>query len=103
MLICQSESFKMNTINGYTLDQIKAGFAAMEQNAADSTIKTYTVDELICELKQVASKSPQGGMTKVRIGDWEGNLSANGLVETLEVKFDPGTSRVVIYCDPNEY
>ena len=93
----------MNMNNGYAIDQMEASLAAMEQNAANSTIKTYTVDELIDELKQAASKSPQGGMTRVRIGDWEGNLSANGIVETLEIKFDPGTSRVVIYCDPNEH
>lgn len=93
----------MEKINGYTIDQIKAGFAAMEHAAANSTIQSYTVDELIVALKEAASKSPNGGRTRVRIGDWEGNLSANGLVETLEVKYDLGTDRVAIYCDPNEH
>jgi len=93
----------MEKINGYTIDQIKAGFSAMEYAAANSTIKTYAVDELIAALKDAALKSPNGRRTRVRIGDWEGNLSANGLVETLEVKYDPGTARVAIYCDPNEH
>ena len=92
----------MKVINGYTIEQIKAGFEAMERNAAKGLIKTYTVDELIDVLKQVASKAPQKGMTKVRIGDWEGNLFANGSVETLELKYDSEASYVTIYCDPNE-
>lgn len=93
----------MEIINGYTINQIKAGFAAMKCADENNTIKTYTVDELIVALKEAASKSPNGGNTKVRIGDWEGNLSANGIVETMEVKYDPNTFRVVLYCDPNEH
>ena len=66
-------------------------------------IKKFTVDELIEALRSAAHDSPMGGVTPVRIADWEGNLAANGLVETLEVKYDRGTSRVAIYCDPNEF
>ena len=66
-------------------------------------IKKFTVDELIEALKDAANGSPQGGSTVVRIGDWEGNLSANGRVETLEVKYDRATSCVTIFCDPNEF
>lgn len=92
----------MKTINGFTLEQIKAGFEATAQEMAHSIVKTYTVDELIAALQEVAKQSPQGGNTRVRIGDWEGNLSAHGIVETLEIKYDPATTRVTIYCDPHE-
>jgi len=57
---------------------------------------------LIAVLRSAANGSPQGGATKVRIGDWGGNWSEDGFVETLGVAYDPCTSRVVIYCDPYE-
>ena len=63
----------------------------------------FTADELIAAIKAAATDSPDGGASLVRVGDWEGNLSANGLVETLEIKYDPSTRRIVIYCDPNEH
>lgn len=65
-------------------------------------IKTYTVNELVEALRNAARNSPWGGETPVCIEDWEGNMSAFGFVETLEVKYDPDTSRIGIYCDPHE-
>ena len=66
-------------------------------------MKVYDISELISSLRTAAASSPAGEATLVRLGDWEGNLSANGFVETLEVKYDPVSERVVIYCDPNEH
>ena len=66
-------------------------------------MKVYAISELISALRTAAMSAPDGEAALVRIGDWEGNLSANGIVETLEVKYDPSSKRVVIYCDPNEH
>ena len=59
-------------------------------------MKVYAISELISALRTAAMSASDGEAALVRIGDWEGNLSANGIVETLEVKYDPSSKRVVI-------
>lgn len=65
-------------------------------------MRVYTVDELTNALKAAAKDSPLGNATKVCIDDFEGNLGAFGLIQTLEVFYDSNTSRVTICCDPHE-
>ena len=65
-------------------------------------VKSYTVKELVAALMSAAADSPLGNETKVCIADWEGNLMANGLVETLQVRYDSGLSRIGIFFDPYE-
>ena len=67
-----------------------------------SNIRVFTVDELIAELSSVARDSPLGGKTRVCIGDWEGNMGAFGLIQTLQVVYDAEISRIMIMCDPHE-
>lgn len=66
-------------------------------------MKSFTVDELISELQNLAKSASRGGATKVCIDDIEGNLGAYGPLETLEVVYDCETDHITIFCNQFEH
>ncbi len=65
-------------------------------------MRVYTVEQLISELRIIASESPMGLRTQIGIDDFEGNIGAFGPVRNLEIVFDEDSSSILILCDPHE-
>lgn len=66
-------------------------------------MKSFTVDELILELQNVAKSAPRGGATLVCIDDIERNLGAYGPLEALEVTYDDETEHITVFCNQFEH
>lgn len=65
-------------------------------------MKTFSVEQLVTELKKAAQNSPSGEKTLVCIDDSEGNTGAFGLVQSLDVFYDEEVSRLTILFDRHD-
>ena len=61
-------------------------------------MNSFTVDELMTELRNIAKSAPRGGATKVCVRDVEWNIA----VEELHLEYSADLDKVVLLFDQFE-